>query len=183
MPTTNDNQKNQSLPDDAWEKQQQQQQQQEPIAHNCEAELEKCRQLCEEYLEGWKRCKADFLNFKKEEAQRFKEAVALAKTHWALSILSVIDNWERALEHTPSDIQDSEWLFGIQQIENQLKSFLKNEGIEEIKSQNMLFNPELHEVVEQTEAEGESGTIIAVLQKGYTINGRVLRPAKVRVIK
>jgi molecular chaperone GrpE len=47
----------------------------------------------------------------------------------------------------------------------------------------MLFNPELHEVVEQTEAEGESGTIIAVLQKGYTINGRVLRPAKVRVIK
>ncbi len=150
---------------------------------NMLTELEECKKLCDEYLAGWQRCKADFLNYKKEEMQRTGELIDFAKAQWVLDILPIIDNWERAFEHMPNDLKESEWAKGAKQIESQLKDFLKAQRVEEIKAEGEKFNPEFHEAVEQAEGEAESGTIVEVLEKGYTINGRLLRPAKVRVSK
>ncbi len=146
-------------------------------------ELEECCKLRDEYLAGWQRCKADFLNYKKEEAQRIGELIDFAKSQWVLDILPIIDNWERAFEHMPSDLKESEWAKGAKQIESQLKDFLKAQGVEEIKTEGEKFNPELHEAIEEKESEEESGTIVGVLEKGYTMNNKLLRPAKVKVSK
>ncbi len=151
---------------------------------NMPTELEECKKLCDEYLAGWQRCKADFLNYKKEESQRIGDLIDFARAQWVLDILPIIDNWERAFEHMPEDLKESEWVKGAKQIESQLKDFLKAQGIEEIKTEGEKFNPELHEAIEEAEnSEAKSGTIVEVLEKGYTINGRLLRPAKVKVSK
>ncbi len=134
-------------------------------------------------MAGWQRCKADFLNYKKEEAQRIGELIDFAKSQWVLDILPIIDNWERAFEHMSDDLKESEWAKGAKQIESQLEDFLKAQRVEEIKTEGEKFNPELHEAVEETEDEEESGTIIEVLEKGYTMNNTLLRPANVKVSK
>ncbi|MDD4990192.1 MAG: nucleotide exchange factor GrpE [Candidatus Pacebacteria bacterium] len=146
-------------------------------------ELEECKKLCDEYLAGWQRCKADFLNYKKEETQRIGELIDFAKSQWVLDILPIIDNWERAFEQMSDDLKESGWAKGAKQIESQLKDFLKAQRVEEIKTEGEKFNPEFHEAIEEAESERESGAIIEVLEKGYTINGRLLRPAKVKVSK
>ena len=156
---------------------------QEEIKEETNNELDECKKLCDEYLAGWQRCKADFLNYKKEEAARIGALLEFSKANWFLKILPVLDNFERAMKNAKEDLKGSEWFLGIEQIENQLKGFLKAEGIEEIKAIGEKFNPELHEAVEQVENEAESGTIIEVLEKGYTINNKLLRPAKVKVAK
>ncbi len=145
---------------------------------------EECEKLKDEYLAGWQRAKADFLNYKKEEMARVGELMNFAKTQWILGVLPVIDNWERALLHTPEELKESEWVRGIKQIENQLKDFLKSEGVEEVKTIGEKFNPELHEAIDQEENEsGESGEILEVLEKGYTLDNKLIRPAKVKVAK
>ena len=70
------------------------------------------------------------------------------------------------------------------QIKNQILNFLKEQGVEEIKSVGERFDPNFHEVVEEVKVEGkEPGTIVEEIQKGYKIDGRLLRPAKVKVAK
>jgi len=92
----------------------------------------------------------------------------------------------------PEDLKKDENIKGILQIKSQILDFLKSQGVEEIKSVGEKFDPNFHEVIEEvspSEAsakEGEkleSGTIIEEIQKGYKINGRLLRPARVKIIK
>ena len=78
----------------------------------------------------------------------------------------------------------SEWRKGFEQIIKQIDDFLKKEGIEEVKSVGEKFNPETMEAVEEVEIEGkEQGIVVEELQKGYMMNGRLLRPAKVKITK
>ena len=152
--------------------------------NNEEQNNNECEKLRDEYLAGWQRAKADFLNYKKEEITRISDLMNFAKAQWILGVLPTIDNWERALLHTPEDLKESEWVRGIKQIESQLKDFLKSEGVEEIKTAGEVFNPELHEAIEEEENDsGESGEILEVLEKGYTLNNKLIRPAKVKVNK
>jgi len=149
-----------------------------------ENEIEECKRLKEEYLAGWQREKADFINYKKEESARVSELMDYFRAQQVLEILKVIDNWDRAMKHTPKELENSPWLKGIEMIENQLKEFLKSEGVEEIKAEGEKFNPEFHEVIEEQEdGSGESGDILEVLEKGYTLNNKLIRPAKVKVSK
>ncbi|MDD5433647.1 MAG: nucleotide exchange factor GrpE [Candidatus Pacebacteria bacterium] len=151
---------------------------------NTPTELEECQKIRDEYLAGWQRCRADFLNYKKEESQRAAELINFAKTNWALEILLVIDNFERAMQHKPGPEICLEWVKGVELIEGQLKEFLKSEGVEEIKAMGEEFNPEFHEAIGETEnSTRDSGIVAEVLEKGYTINGKLLRPAKVKVAK
>ncbi|MDO8524023.1 MAG: nucleotide exchange factor GrpE [bacterium] len=149
-----------------------------------ENKIEECEKLRDEYLAGWQRAKADFLNYKKDEITRMGELMNFAKAQWILSVLPIVDNWERALLHTPENLKESEWVRGIKQIESQLKDFLKSEGVEEIKTNGEKFNPEFHEAIEEEKNDsGASGEILEVLEKGYTLNGKLIRPAKVKIIK
>lgn len=144
--------------------------------------LEDCLRRQDEYLAGWQRARADFLNYKKEEMERIGAIIQFANADFILRILPILDNFEKAEKETPEDKKKDKFLEGLLQIQIQLRDFLKNQGVEEIKTLGEKFDPNFHEVVEQVEGE-ESGKIVEVIQKGYTIQDRIIRPAKVKIIK
>jgi molecular chaperone GrpE len=151
---------------------------------NLESQLKDCLKTSDEYLAGWQRCKADFSNYQKQEGERLKSLLEFSKAGYLLPLLAIYDNFERSQNHTPQELKDSDWLKGIKQIQNQFWDFLKDEGIEEIPALSQKFNPSLHEAIAQVEATGqESDTVVEVLEKGYLLNGQLLRPSKVKVTK
>ena len=146
--------------------------------------LEECQKLKDEYLAGWQRERADLLNYKKEEMERIGEIIKYADVGLILKILPILDNFEIAEKKSLENLKNDDNIKGLLQIKTQLQDFLKNQGVEEIKSVGERFDPNFHEVVEEVETkEKESGIIIEEIQKGYKIHGRLLRPAKVRVAK
>ncbi len=146
-------------------------------------QLQECQKKRDEYLAGWQRAKADFINHKKEEMERMKSFFKYAAEEFIFKILPVIDNFNLAEKRLLEKGKNPE-VEGFLRIKKQLEDFLKNEGVEEIKAAGQRFNPDLHEAVEQVEMKDkESGSIIEEVQKGYKINGRLLRPAKVKVVK
>lgn len=146
--------------------------------------LEDCQKKREEYLAGWQRARADFLNYKKEEMERIKEILKYGNENLILKILPILDNFEKAEKEIPDDKKNDKLLEGILQIKTQFQDFLKNQGIEEIKTVGEKFDPNFQEVVQEIEkADCESGTVIEETQKGYILNGKVIRPAKVKVAK
>ena len=147
-------------------------------------ELKECEKLRDEYLAGWKRTQADFLNYKKEEEERIGELMKYSKEEIILTILPILDNLYIAESKIPEDLKNNESVKGILQIENQILDFLKTQGIEEIKSIREKFNPEFHEAIEIIEnKDSESEIVTEEIKKGYIFNGKVIRAAKVRVIK
>lgn len=146
--------------------------------------LAECEKLKAEYLAGWQRSRAEFLNYKKEELKRVGEIVKYADTGLILKILPILDNLELAEKKIPEDLKKDENIKGLLQIKTQIRDFLKNQGVEEIESVGKKFDPNVHEVVgEVEEKDKKSGIVITEVQKGYKIHGRLLRPAKVRVTK
>lgn len=146
--------------------------------------LRECEKLRDEYLTGWQRAKADFLNYKKEEGDRMETIMNFMKAKWLSRMLTVHDDLERAKERTPKSLENNNWVKGVLQIEEQFHSFFEEQGIVRVDPKGEKFNPNFHEAVQEVEKEGkESGTIVKVLEKGYLLNGRLLRPAKVKVVK
>jgi len=149
-----------------------------------EKKLQECEKTKQEYLGGWQRTRADFLNYKKEELERAEGLIKFAKEGMILKILSILDNFEIAEKSLPQNLKEDKNIKGLLLIKNQLKEFLKQNGVEEIKLKGKKFDPAFCEVIEEIEdKEKESGVVIEEIQKGYKINGRVLRPAKVKVAK
>lgn len=148
------------------------------------SELEECRKKAEEYLAGWQRSRADLLNYKKEEMERIGELISYSTEELILKVLPVLDNFEIIEKKLPENLKEDENVKGILQIKNQILDFLKSQGVEEIKSAGEKFDPNLHEVVEEVEEKSrEAGSIIEEVQKGYRINSRLLRAAKVKLSK
>jgi len=148
------------------------------------SELEECRQKCEENLNGWKRAKADLINYKKEEGQRMEEFAKYARQRYVLEILPIVDSFDLAAKRIPKEDLENESVKGMMMIKAQLEDFLRANGVEAIDAVGQKFNPELHEAAQMVECQDqESGTIIEETQKGYMIDGCLLRPAKVKVSK
>ena len=156
----------------------------EPTIEDLKKKLEECEKKAAEYLAGWQRERADFLNYKKEELERIGELVKYAGIGIILNILPILDNFEVIERKLPENLKNDENAKGLLMIKKQIQDFLKSQGIEEIKSVGEKFDANLHEVVEEVEAKDkEHGIITEEIQKGYKINGRLLRPAKARVTK
>lgn len=154
------------------------------VLKETEKKLKKCQKLKEEYLAGWQRARADFLNYKKQEMERLEEIMEYGSQELILKILPILDSLDKAETQIPSDFKDNEWVRGISQIRNQLQDFLRKQGVEKIKAAGKKFDPNFHEALEKIEKENkEPGEIIEEIQKGYTLNGRVIRPAKVKITK
>ena len=136
------------------------------------SELEKYKKQAEEYLNGWKRAKADYLNLKKEMETQNKEIREWLSKIFLLPMLEIMDNFDRA------GTLDA----GIENIKKQFEDFLKANGVEAMKVIGEKFDPLMHEAVESVDG-GESGRIIEEARRGYLVNGEVLRPAKVKVYK
>lgn len=147
-------------------------------------DLERCQKEKDEYLAGWQRAKADFLNYKKEETERVEEILKYVSAGLILKILPILDNFNLIEKELPENLSNNDYMKGIFQIKNQLEDFLKNQGAEAIDCLGKKFDPNLHEAVEEAEVKDkEAGLVIEEVQKGYLINGKVLRPARVKISK
>jgi len=144
------------------------------------SQLQEMQKLRDEYLAGWQRAKADYENLKKGESERAADSIKYFNKDWVLRILTLYDNLEMANKHLPDELKDDDWVKAVLVIQ---KQFLEGiEGLEEINPEGQQFNPEEHEALEQVEGK-EPDKIVTVLQKGYKLNGTVIRPAKVKVSK
>lgn len=137
-----------------------------------------------EYLENWKRERAAFLNYKKAEAERVSRLIKFSNQELLLKILPILDNIYIAEKKLPKDLKENRWVQGFLKIKTQILDFLKGEGIKEIECLGKKFDPNFQEVIEEVEAKNlEPGTVVEEIKKGYTLHGRVIRPAKVKVVK
>ena len=146
-----------------------------------ERELDETRAKAEEHLYNWQRSAADFANYKRrtdEErsmAGQFSNAILIGK------FLTVLDDFDRALESVPADAHDP-WIEGVRLVERKMRSVLESEGVTSIESVGQPFDPNLHEaVVHEPTADHPDNQVIGELQRGYRMHDRVLRPSLVRV--
>jgi molecular chaperone GrpE len=133
-----------------------------------------------EYLDGWQRAKAEFANYKKrvirDREQYNQEAVGKVVKNY----LSAVDDLERALKNIPQNEESAAWANGIELIYRKLITALENDGVTPMDLDGKTFDPNQHEAVAKIEsADHESGQIVDVIQTGYMIGNRVLRPARV----
>ena len=138
---------------------------------------------CDQYLDGWKRAKADFLNYKKGEENRIQDRVGYSNQKMILNIILILDNIYILENNIPKDLESNEWIQGFLQVKNQILNFLKEYNVKEIQGVGEQFDPQFHEAVEMIEDKSESGAIIEERQKGYTINDKVIRASKVIISK
>ena len=132
-------------------------------------------------LAGWQRTQADFINYKRRSEQEMAETTQFANAALVLSLLPILDDFERAFNLFPTELsrQDSGWVEGIRLVERKLRTTLERLGLSRIKTVDEPFDPRLHEAVRQD--KGKEGIIIQEIEKGYKLHDKVLRPAKVMV--
>ncbi|AKL95805.1 co-chaperone protein GrpE [Clostridium aceticum] len=143
--------------------------------------LEEKEEESKDHYDRMLRLQAEFTNYKKRVEKEKSDIYLYANEKLALELLSSIDNLERALDSQTEDSKGNPVYEGIELVLKQMKDTLKNHGIEEIEALHKPFDMNLHHAVMREEAEAESDEVIEVFQKGYTIHGKVLRPAMVKV--
>ncbi len=147
-------------------------------------ELEEAQAKAKEYFDGWQRERADFSNYKRRID---REQATLSQNITAEVIkkyLLVLDDLSRAMKMRPTEGAVSAWADGIDLIFRKLQNILEAEGIRRIPAEEEEFNPLRHEAISMEESKDhESGRVIEVLQDGYTLGDRVIRPARVRVAR
>ena len=149
-----------------------------------QVEIEALRAQADEYLDGWQRSRAEFANYKKRNEREKEELHALVTGNILTHYLDIIDDLERALNDRPMESENNAWAEGIELIYIKLKAILGSEGIESIEAEGKTFDPNFHEAISYEENDDHrDGEVIEVVQRGYKLGDRVLRPAKVRVAK
>ena len=134
-----------------------------------------------ELEDGWRRTQADFENFRRHVESERAETARFGVGQMMLKLVPILDNFRRSAAHIPADQQNSEWIKGVQLIEKQLETTLKEEGLEEIVGEGE-FNPHLHEAISHEPHDSvPAHHVIAVVESGWRVGEKILRPAKVRV--
>jgi molecular chaperone GrpE len=161
-------------------------------------ELAKCQKERDEYLDGWKRAKADLANYKKDEVRRFEGVVKFANEALIRELINVLDSFDLAIlalesqtrinaDLTRTDAERNKIkgdLRGLYLIRTQMEDALRQQGLERvIVSVGQPFDPALQEAIAAVESDKPSGTIIEEVEKGYLLNGKLIRPARVKVGK
>ncbi len=150
-----------------------------------QTELEVLKKQCEEYLNGWKRAKADYINFKNEQEKHGRELAQMASMGAVMQFAPILENFRKAFQYVPQDLSGNAWVTGIEQIYKQCKDSLKQMGVEEYTELvGQKFDPALHQAVGQEYVEThEDDHITQEISAGYKLHGRVLLPARVIVNK
>ncbi|KKS66735.1 MAG: Protein GrpE [Parcubacteria group bacterium GW2011_GWC2_42_6] len=136
--------------------------------------LEACQKEKAEYLAGWQRSQADFINYKRRQEEQLAEWSKMFGAGLVADLLPVLDTLDASIKNGGDD--------GLKAMREQLFKVLQGHGLQEIKSVGEKFNPEWHEAIEAVAGE-EPGVVVEEIQKGYILNGKVLRVVKVKVIK
>ena len=151
-----------------------------------EAELEKCRAERQEYLDGWQRSKADYINLKKRNDQDRENIIGYAKEDLILEMIKIGDNFQLAFKDKEAwEKAPENWRRGIEYIYNNLKQVLADQGVTEINPLGQEFNPEQHDAVEMIETtdKAQDHKVVEVVQLGYSLKDRVIRHATVKVAR
>ena len=140
--------------------------------------LERTRKERDEYLENMRRMKAELKNSRARLEREHTRSVELASERLVKELLPILDNLERALE-ADGDIKE-----GVEATREQLMNILSQEGLSPISSEGQDFDPAVHEaLMSKPSDEYEEDTVIQTLERGYVLNGKTIRPAKVAVSK
>ncbi|MBI2464286.1 nucleotide exchange factor GrpE [Candidatus Peregrinibacteria bacterium] len=142
-------------------------------------ELEEVKNYAESLMETSKRALADLANFRRRSEEEKKHFIQFANAVLIQEMLQITDIFERAFNHIPEELEKNDWVEGISQIEKKFKGILAKQGVREIDAIGKKMNTEEHEAI--ITCSGEKDLVIEVLEKGYIMGDKVLRPAKVKV--
>ena len=144
-------------------------------------EFAKYKKERDEYLDGWQRAKAEFINYKKDEVKRFETLAKFANESIIRDLINILDSFDLAIPTLESKGKVEK---GIYLIRAQLEDALKNYGLERvIVSVGNSFDPAMQEAVAVVESDKPSGTVVEEIERGYMLNGKLIRPARVKVSK
>ena len=138
----------------------------------------------EEYLTGWQKERADFANYKKSEEDRNASYKENLREHILGNFLSIMDSFNMAFANKEAwEKVDEGWRKGVEYIYSQMNSIFEEYGVREIGKEGDIFDPTQHESIDtiETDDQGKDHTISKVIQKGYKMGDRVMRPARVNV--
>ncbi len=142
--------------------------------------IDEYKRQAEEYLNGWKRAKSDYLNLQRETAREKLEWIEFSNFNFAQKFLPVLDSFQMLMPHID---HESETGKGLLLVGQQIDNFLKEIGLEKIKTVGEKFDPSKHEAVEKRLDEGKADENNLVIKEevmaGYMLNGKLIRPAKV----
>lgn len=143
--------------------------------------IEELKAKNEELLNNWKRTAADFENYKKRKDQEGPELLGFAKEMAVMRLMPSLQSLEQVLKYAPEDEKYKDWVAGLKATIIQLEKAMEELGVVKIKTVGEKFDPTHHEAVE--EVESEPGIVAKEIQPGFTLNGKVIVPAKVSVGK
>jgi len=147
-------------------------------------QLEAAEQRASEAESGWQRARADYQNLKRRSEEQRAESAGIAGDRLLIRVLDLADDFDLAVEHIPEEAKDSAWVEGITAIDRKLRALLEAEGIDSMAGEGEPFDPQTQQAISYEDtADVPDGTVIKVLQRGFTINGRILRPALVAVAR
>jgi molecular chaperone GrpE len=147
-------------------------------------EIDDLKRQSSDNFEGWQRERADFQNYRKR-VERDQETMRQSITGSVIKkYLAVVDDLARALKTRPTEGPAASWAEGVELTYHKLEGIMESEGVQRIPAENEMFDPNRHEAITHEDSpDHQSGQIIEVVQQGYTIGDRVLRPALVRVAR
>lgn len=145
-------------------------------------ELSETKRERDEYLDLARRTKADFENYRKRVAKETSVALARGRADLARQLLPALDNLERALASGEDASAHDALVKGVAMVRDELHSRLEGAGVESFDPTGEKFDPQLHEALSTRSREGtDAGVVLETVEKGYRLNGQVLRPARVVV--
>jgi molecular chaperone GrpE len=148
------------------------------------AELEAAEQRAAEAEAGWQRARADFANLKRRTEEERAESATIAADRLLIRVLDLADDFDLAIEHVPDEAKHSPWVAGIAAIDRKLRTLLEAEGISAMEGEGEPFDPHTQQAISYEDTvDVPDGTVTKVIQRGYTIRDRVLRPALVAVAR
>ncbi|MHC4266049.1 MAG: nucleotide exchange factor GrpE [Planctomycetota bacterium] len=148
------------------------------------AELEAAKQEKDELLAKFQRVSADYMNFQKRVPKQIADSIAIEKESIIKSLLPALDNFDHTLDKTKHAENIEDVIKGVEIIYGQMLDILKSFGVEQINALGDKFDPAVHQaMMQRSEPDKEEGLVLEEFQKGYRLNGRVIRPNKVVVNK
>lgn len=142
--------------------------------------LKKCEEERKEYLEGWQKARADLINLRKKDEEEKQQIRRYASEGIVTELVSVLDSYDMAFSNKELwEKVPEEWRVGVEYIHSQLLEVVKNHGLKEIDPLGKKFDSKMHEAIETV--DGNEDEVVEVVRKGYELNGKIIRAAKVKV--
>lgn len=143
--------------------------------------IKELEQQVADLTEALQRERADVINVRRQHESQINMLQSMVKASLVTQLLPVIDNLERALGHTPKDLEGNDFVKGVSGIVKQFEKTLADMGVERIKTVGETFDPNVHEAVAHEDGGGDIEVVCEELQSGYRLGNQIIRPAMVKV--